>query len=57
MFSSMMETARNSSFRSPFVSTVHCEADDDSLGNKNLVAGRTIAAASVAEGGNGSRSF
>lgn len=40
-----MESARNSTFKNPFVTTVNCES-------QNLVAGRTIAAASAnAEGG------
>lgn len=48
MFASIMESARNSTFKNPFVSTVNCESAD----SQNLVAGRTIAAASAtAEGG------
>lgn len=48
MYSSILESARNSTFRNPFVTTVKCEAADNST---ELVAGRSIAAASVAEGG------
>lgn len=44
-----MEAARNSSFKSPF-STVHCDGLN-SNDNKELVAGRNIAAAATAEGG------
>lgn len=48
MFASIMESARNSTFKNPFVSTVDCESAD----SQSLVAGRTIAAASAAtEGG------
>lgn len=48
MFASMMESARNSTFRNPFVSTVNCESGE----SQNLVAGRKIAAAAAsAEGG------
>lgn len=51
MFTSMMESARNSTFKNPFVSTVNCESADNTT--QGLVAGRTIAAASAtAEGGN-----
>lgn len=49
MFNSIVEAARNSSFKSPF--TVHCDPliSDN---NKELVAGRNIAAAATAEAGN-----
>lgn len=51
MFASIMESARNSTFRNPFVATVNCESADNAT--QDLVAGRTIAAASAAvEGGN-----
>lgn len=47
-----MESARNSTFRNPFTTPVHCQsAADFESQPQNLVAGRTIAAASVAEGG------
>lgn len=50
MFASMMESARNSSFKNPFVTAVDCQSADNAT--QSLVAGRTIAAASaVAEGG------
>lgn len=50
MFNSIMESARNSTFKNPFVTTVNCESADNST--QGLVAGRTIAAASTAvEGG------
>lgn len=49
MFASIMESARNSTFKNPFITTVNCESADNST--QGLVAGRTIAAASVAEGG------
>lgn len=50
MFNSIMESARNSTFKNPFVTTVNCESADNST--QSLVAGRTIGAASaVAEGG------
>lgn len=49
MFASMIESARNSTFKNPFVTTVNCEAADNAT--QGLVAGRTIAAASTAEGG------
>lgn len=49
MFASMMESARNSTFKNPFVTTVNCESADNAT--QGLVAGRTIAAASTAEGG------
>lgn len=48
MYSSILESARNSTFRNPFVTTAKCDAADNS---QQLVAGRSIAAASVAEGG------
>lgn len=52
MFVSIMETARNSTFRNPFLTTVNCDSDaTTSNGTKTLVAGRTIAAAAAAEGG------
>lgn len=53
MFVSIMETARNSTFRNPFLTTVNCDSDaaSTSNGTKTLVAGRTIAAAATAEGG------
>lgn len=52
MFVSIMETARNSTFRNPFVTTVNCDADTTSNGTKTLVANRNIAAAAAtAEGG------
>lgn len=45
-----MESARNSTFKNPFVTTVNCESADNST--QSLVAGRTIAAASAeVEGG------
>lgn len=49
MYTSILESARNSTFRNPFVTTVNCEPAE--IAPQNLVAGRTIAAASVAEGG------
>lgn len=51
MFASIMESARNSTFKNPFVSTVNCESAEDA--SQGLVAGRTIAAAAAAapEGG------
>lgn len=50
MFNSIMESARNSTFKNPFVTTVNCESAENST--QSLVAGRTIAAASTtAEGG------
>lgn len=49
MYASILESARNSTFRNPFVTTVNCEPAENAT--QNLVAGRTIAAASVAEGG------
>lgn len=53
MFVSIMETARNSTFRNPFVTTVNCEANaTTNNATKTLVAGRNIAAAAAtAEGG------
>lgn len=52
MFMSIMETARNSTFRNPFLTTVNCDADaTSSNGTKTLVAGRNIAAAATADGG------
>lgn len=57
MFVSIMETARNSTFRNPFVTTVNCDADTTSNGTKTLVANRNIAAAAAtAEGGKDDRS-
>lgn len=51
MFASIMESARNSTFKNPFTTTVNCESADDAS-SQGLVAGRTIAAASaVAQGG------
>lgn len=49
MFNSIVEAARNSSFKSPF-NTVHCDALNSNE-NKELVAGRNIAAAATPEGG------
>lgn len=49
MFSSIVEAARNSSFKTPF-STVHCDGLNNNE-NKQLVVGRNIAAAATAEGG------
>lgn len=51
MFASIMESARNSTFKNPFVTTVNCESADNV--SQGLVAGRTIAAAAAAtpEGG------
>lgn len=49
MYSSILESARNSTFRNPFLTTAKCEAADNST--QQLVAGRTIGAAAVAEGG------
>lgn len=49
MFSSIVEAARNSSFKSPFT-TVHCDAPKSNE-KKELVAGRNIAATATAEGG------
>lgn len=46
----VLESVRNSTFRNPFVTPVNCESAADNS-TQNLVAGRTIAAASVAEGG------
>lgn len=48
MFNSIVEAARNSPFKSPF--TVHCDALNNNE-NKELVAGRNIAAAATPEGG------
>ncbi|KAG4067089.1 hypothetical protein HA402_000080 [Bradysia odoriphaga] len=48
MFNSLLETARNSSFKSPFT-TAHCDAPSSS-DNKELVAGRNISAAATPEG-------
>lgn len=49
MYTSILDSARNSTFRNPFITTVNCEPAENAT--QNLVAGRTIAAASVAEGG------
>lgn len=50
MFASIMESARNSTFKNPFMTTVNCESAE--IAPQNLVAGRTIAAASATvEGG------
>lgn len=46
LFSSLMESARQSPFKGPF-SRAECES---SSANNQLVSGRTIAAASVAPG-------
>lgn len=50
MYASILESARNSTIRNPFVTTVNCDPAENAT-TQNLVAGRTIAAASVAEGG------
>lgn len=60
MYATIMETARDSTFRNPFVTTVDCDsgAPLSSINeSKSLVAGRTIAAAAVAEGGNFNKLF
>lgn len=51
MYNSIMEAARNSTFKNPFMSTVHCDASSSGTTSTNLVPGRTIAAAATAEGG------
>lgn len=53
MFNSVMETARNSSFKNPFLTTVNCDSDSSNPTTKTLVPGRNIAAAAAAvvEGG------
>lgn len=52
MYASILESARNSTIRNPFVTTVNCEPAENAT-TQNLVAGRPIAAAAaaVAEGG------
>lgn len=45
MFASVMESARNSTFRNPFVTTANCEPADNST--QGLVRNRTIACANA----------
>lgn len=51
MFNSVLEAARNSSFKNPFLTTVNCDSNSSNPTTKTLVPGRHIAAAAVAEGG------
>lgn len=54
MYDSIMETARNSTFKNPFAATAHCDAENassQSLSTINLVPGRSVAAAATASGG------
>lgn len=48
MFSSLIEVARNSPFRTPVMSQVECQ---ETSANKALVPSRNIVAADTAEGG------
>lgn len=49
MYASILESARNSTFRNPIVTTVNCEPAENAT--QNFISGQTIAAAAVAEGG------